>query len=141
MIGLISILPHVITVLLIYLAVSIIIQVVKRSMFKSTLILGIENRFNTREKIKKVVSIINIWSFAITISVIILIALFLSNPLERSHIPTTVEAKVDETFIEPTKEEIRISNERRVTEKSLKKKEEAKKDNIAAMKEAENIFK
>jgi len=147
MTGLISTLPHIITVAALWLVVVVIAQIVKAGVFRGmdTVQGDDETKKQNDERkknVKKVVSLVNIGSTAVAVSVILLVVVFLSNPYERTHegIKTTTPAVVDESFKEPTKAEIEKSN-KEVTEKKHKEKEEAaERDNKAAMEEAEDIF-
>ncbi|MCK5283921.1 MAG: hypothetical protein KAK00_11075 [Nanoarchaeota archaeon] len=147
MTGLVSMLPHIITVGLLWLAVIVIAHIFKRGIFKSmdTLQDSEEEKQQNneqKERVGKVVRIINISATVIALSVIVLIVLFLSNPMERTYreIKTTTEAAVDEDFVEPTKEEIIFSNKEVIEKKHRAKEEEAEWDNIEAMQKASDIF-
>lgn len=138
--GLISMLPHIITVILIYLAILIIAQIVKRSMLKSIGVVKGMKGFIKKRGISRIVSLVNIWATGAMVVVVVLIVLFLSNPFERSHVPTIAEAAIDESFQEPTKAKIATSNKEVIKKKHLEKEQEAETDNAAAMKEAANLF-
>jgi hypothetical protein len=146
--GLTSVLPHLITLILLWLAVIIIIQFVKRGAVKSIDKLwaeeGMKEKAEARKKlVRMVVSIVNIGASVVVAALIVLVVFFLYNPAERSYeeLGNIETADLDEKFAAPSEEEIEALNVKsHDVKKSEEKETEAEKDNIEAMKESIGLF-
>jgi cell division protein FtsN len=146
--GLTSVLPHLITVILLWLAIIIIVQLVKRGTFKSIDKLQADEeakeKAEARKKsVQKVASIVSIGASVIAAAIIVLVVFFLYNPTERNYeeLDNIKTATIDEKFVEPSKEEIEALNVKSHDVKRSEAKEaEAQKDNIQAMEESIDLF-
>ena len=136
MTGIISVLPHLITVALLWMAVIVIIQLVKRAALKE---LPKMDR-QLRKNIKRNTSYINTGVTVLALAIIVLIVLFLYNPTERSYEEMDKIGTITPEVTEPTKDEIKASNKEVIQSKSIDKEKEAEQDNIEAMEKAEKIF-
>jgi heme/copper-type cytochrome/quinol oxidase subunit 1 len=146
--GLTSVLPHLITVILLWLAIIIIVQLVKRGTFKSIDKLQADEeakeKAEARKKsVQKVASIVSIGASVIAAAIIVLVVFFLYNPTERNYeeLDNIKTATIDEKFVEPSKEEIEALNVKsHDVKKSEAKEVEAQEDNIQAMEESIDLF-
>lgn len=136
MTGITSVLPHLITVALLWLAVIVIIQLVKRAALKE---LPKMDR-QLRKNIKRNTSYINTGVTVLALAIIVLIILFLYNPTERSYEEMDKIGTITPEVTEPTKDEIKASNKEVIQSKSIDKEKEAEQDNIEAMEKAKKIF-
>jgi hypothetical protein len=142
MTGLSSTLPHILTIVALWLAVVLTTQMVKIAIFRGMTTVDGDSGQNDihKKRVRKIVSLINITATVVASSIILLVLLFLSNPHERRVIKTIAPATIDESFREPTKAEIEQSNKEVVERQHREKEEVAERDNKAAMKEAAEIF-
>ena len=138
--GLISVLPHIITVAGIWLAIIIIVRIVKIGLFKG--MDSVQADLTQKRHVERVVSLVHIGATVAAASIIVIIVFFLSSPLERPHedIETISEAVIDEGFKRPTRSEIEKSNKEVVEKKHKEKARAAEKDNKDAMEEATKLF-
>ncbi|MHC4396743.1 MAG: hypothetical protein ACYS1A_13925 [Planctomycetota bacterium] len=146
--GLTSVLPHLITVILLWLAAIIIIQFIKKGILNSIDKLQTDEETKEqlkqrKEKVKKIASTASIAANVIAAAVIVLIIFFVYNPTERSYeeMGNIETATVDKDFVAPAAEEIEASNVKsHDVKKSEEKEAEAQKDNIEAMEESISLF-
>ena len=145
--GLESLLPHLITVFLIWNTALIISFIAKKNIMKGIYAMAEEGK--TEKEIKerknmasKIFTIINLIIHIIALISAIIFLLFVYNPMEREaeEISSIKEATVDETFVEPTREEIKKSNKKIIEEKHKEKEIEAREDNTRAMNESIELF-
>lgn len=130
--------PHLIAITLLWVAVIVIAQLIKRATFR---VLRKEGKFKQHQKrINKTVYYVNTGATAVALAIILLIVLFLYNPTERSYHEMDKIGTIVPEVIEPTKDEIKASNKEVMESKSKQKEEEAEQDNMEAMEEAEKLF-
>lgn len=146
--GLKTLAPHLYTIVLLWLAIIIIVQIFKWAIFRGMekVQADDETRKEIEERkgdIKKVVYLVNLGTSVIALVAFIICVFFLYNPTERSyeeldHIKT---ATVDEDYVPPSEEEIEALNiESHDVKKSEEKKAKAHQENIEAMKESVALF-
>lgn len=138
MTGIMSVASHLITIALLWVAVIVIVWLVKRGTLQELRMAG-ELR-QRRKKINRNVSYINTAVTVVAVSIIVLIMLFLYNPTERSYEEMDKMGTIAPEVTEFTEDEIKASNKEVMERKSREKEQEAEKDNIEAMKEAEELF-
>lgn len=138
MTGIISVLPHIITIVLLWIAVIVIAQLIRRATFRE--LRKVSKLKQNQRRINKNVSMINTIATLLALSIIVLILLFLYNPTERSYEEMDKIGTITPEIIEPTKDEIRASNKEVIESKSKQKEEEAEQDNTEAMEAAEKLF-
>jgi len=146
--GLESLLPHLITIGLLWLVVIIVIQLIKAGIFRGMDKLQADNEVKAeiekrKEKIRKTVSIANTVVTVIALAIFFITAVFLFSPMERTYeeMDKIKEAVVDEDYVPPSKEEIEEFNiESHDMKISEAKETEAEKENIEAMKDSISLF-
>jgi len=146
--GLWNVLPHLLTVGLLWISSLVILELFKRAVVK-----GIETKFSAAEsppdrsgdimKVHRRVSVLHFSFHFFFVSVIILIFLFLYNPGVRTHeaLKGIVPATHDERYEPPAKEEIESLNQNHHDHrKSEVLQNEAQRDNTNAMETSIALF-
>ena len=137
MTGITSILSHLITVGLLWVAIIVSVQIVKYAILKKT---KLGNRAVRRVKINNICSLINLSITVTVVIIIVFIVLFLYNPTERSYEEMDRMGTITPEVTELTKGEIKTSNKEVMKSKSEEKEKEAEQDNVKAMDKAEELF-
>lgn len=138
MTGIISILPHLITIALLWVAIIVVVQLIKHATFR---VLRKEDKFKQHQKrINKTVFYVNTGATTLALAIVLLIMIFLYNPTERSYEEMNKIGTIVPEVIKPTKDEIKASNKEVMESKSKQKEKEAEQDNIEAMEKAEKLF-
>jgi len=139
-----SVLQHIVTICLLWVAIIVIAWGIRKGAIKI-----IHSWLGKRKEVKKYVELagkvmvsINIVASVGAFSAIILVLLFLQNPLGRNYeeFEKIGESKIDKSFAIPEKAAIEKSNEIQARKEVDKKGEEAEQDNKEAMEEAFTIF-
>ena len=146
--GLMSVLPHLITVALLWLAAIIIVGLIKRSLLASLDKLQIDEEKKKdialrKKKITGIISIINIAVSLAAAGLVVLVILFVYNPTERDYeqLGNIETASVDKDFTEPNAADIETLNaESHDAKISQEKQTQAQKENLEAMHEAMDLF-
>lgn len=139
MTGITSILSHLITVVLLWVAFVLIVQCIKYFILRESSKLGEANKQN-KKNISRLVSFVNAGATVVVLIVVLLIMFFLYNPTERSYEEMDKIGTIVPEIIEPTEDEIKASNKEVMERKSVEKEKEAEQDNIEAMEKAEKLF-
>jgi cbb3-type cytochrome oxidase subunit 3 len=146
MIGLYAVLPHIVAIVLLWIAVIVITSIVKQSALRTANNLEIEQtpdeQGHRRRMAVRITSIVNTVATAGAVIFLIVVLLFLYNPSERSDrdMRKIQNAPIDQGFTQPSKEAIGVLNEEVLQQKSAEKEEEAKKDNSKALGDADRLF-
>ncbi len=146
--GLETLAPHLYTIALLWLAVIIIVQIVKWAIFRGMEKVQADEETGKeikerKEYARKVVYFFNLGTTVIASGAIIICVFFLYNPAERSYeeLDRIKTATVDEDYVPPSEEEIEALNiESHDVKKSEEKKAKAHEENIEAMDESVAIF-
>jgi len=146
--GLESLLPHLITIGLLWIVALIVIQLIKAGIFRSIAKLQADDETKAeaeerKKAVSKTVSIANIVVTVIAFAVFVIVAVFLFAPFEREYeeMDTIKEASVNKNYIPPSKEEIKQLNvESHDVKVSEAKKAKAEKENIEAMQDSVALF-
>jgi hypothetical protein len=146
--ALMSVLPHLITVTLLWLAAIIIVGLIKKSLLTSLDKLQIDEEKKKdialrKKKITGIISIINIAVTVVAAGLVVLVILFVYNPTERSYeqLGNIETASVDKDFAEPNAADIEALNVKsHDVKKSQQKQTQAQKENLEAMREAMSLF-
>ncbi len=136
--GITSMMSHIITIALLWVAAIVIIQLIRISVLK-----GMKGLDEARlERAKKIFKLLSLVITVVAASVILLVALFLSNPNERVYedMRKITPAKSDPDFIPPTKTEIDEQNREAVEEPHREKADQAVRENREAMDNAMELF-
>ena len=134
MVGLFSTIPHIVTIILLWLVAMVILWGFKRFMVKYA---EIDFEYNLDKVVRATRYLITSAAFVS----IILVVFFLSNPFERAEIKTIPKAEVEESFTPPSLDSINNTNKQAVSEKSNENWKEAEEDSYKAMEKADDIFK
>jgi len=139
-----SVLQHIITICLLWVAIIVIAWGTKKGVVKF-----VHNWLGKKKEVKKYVELagkvmvsINIVASVGAFSAIILVLLFLQNPLGRNYeeLEKIGKAKIDKSFVIPEKSIIEKSNEIQARKEANNREKEAEQDNEEAMEEAFTIF-
>lgn len=146
--GLETLLPHLYTIALLWLAIIIIVQIVKWATFRGMEKVQADEETGKeikerKEYARKVIYFINLGTTVIALVAMIICIFFLYNPTERSYeeLDHVKAATVDEDYVPLSEEEIEALNiESHDVKKSEERKAEAHEENIKAMDDSIAIF-
>ena len=130
--GLVSLWPHLLTIVLIWIAVLVGLYAMRNVILSR----DIRKNLNLdREWIMVFYRISRLAATGAAAVIFVVVVLFMYNPTERtySEMDKMTEAKADQAYVEPTKEEIKQQNKGVVIEKSKEMRKDATEDNLEAM--------